>query len=89
MQSNLEHLSLQDLCDMLVTRTKELMQLMGKKNADGYVIRDIQIEVEKIQEVIKSRKPETLNFNPRYNQEGAKFPRRKPGIAEWILNLFG
>jgi hypothetical protein len=54
MQSDLENLSLQELSDMLINKTKELMQLSGIKNADGFAIRSLHIEVEKIREAIKA-----------------------------------
>jgi len=52
MQCNLENLSFQELSDMLINKTMELIK--STENADSYAIRDLQIEVENIQEVIRA-----------------------------------
>lgn len=54
MQSDLDNLGLQDLSDLLINKTKELLQLIETKNADGYAIRDLQLELGEIREAIKA-----------------------------------
>jgi hypothetical protein len=66
MQSNFDDMSLQGLCDILASKTNELIQLIERRSADGYALRDLRVEVEKIQEVIKSRKDlKVVNTNHR------------------------
>ena len=67
MQSNLENLGLQALSDLLLNKTKELLQLIETKNADGIAIRDLHIEIGEIREAIKSRKPDMFNSDILYN----------------------
>jgi len=56
MQSDLDNMNLQELCDLLAVKTTELMKLFDKRNEDGYKLRDLKLEVEKIQNTIKLRK---------------------------------
>ena len=44
-------MSLQDLSDMVLYKIKELLRLTELKNADGYAIRDLQIEGGKTREL--------------------------------------
>jgi hypothetical protein len=55
MSTNLEDLSLNNLFDLLVSKT-ELLLIAMEKNADGYRLRDLKAEVESIQEMIKTKK---------------------------------
>jgi hypothetical protein len=56
MQPDLENMNDHDLCDLLVVKTTEFLKIHDRKNADGYKIRDLKLEIEKIQETIKSNK---------------------------------
>ena len=56
MQSDLDNMNLNELCDLLAVKTTELMKLFDKRNEDGYKLRDLKLEVEKIQGIIKLRK---------------------------------
>jgi hypothetical protein len=67
MQSYLENLGLQALSDLLINKTKELLQLIETKNADGIAIHDLHKEIAEIREAIKSRKPDIFNFDILYN----------------------
>ena len=67
MQFNLEAMSLQDLSYLLVNKTIELTKLLEQKNGDGYKIRDLKLDVEKIRDTLKSKRSQTRDFNPRFN----------------------
>ena len=67
MQFNLEAMSLQDLSYLLVNKTIELTKLLEQKNADGYKIRDLKLDVEKIRDTLKSKRSPIHDFNPRFN----------------------
>ncbi len=56
MQSDLDNMSIDDLCDLLVLKTDEFMKLLERRNSDGFTIRNLKLEVEKIQAAIESRK---------------------------------
>ena len=56
MQSDLDNMNLHELCDLLAVKTTELMKLFDERNEDGYKLRDLKLEVEKIQNTIKLRK---------------------------------
>ena len=53
----LDSYSLAQLMDKLSTSTKELLDLMTKREADGIIIRDKRKEVQSIQEAIEKKKP--------------------------------
>jgi len=57
MQSSLDAMSLQDLSFMFVNKVIELSALLEQKGPNDHAVRDLQIEIEKIQEAINARKP--------------------------------
>jgi hypothetical protein len=66
MQFDLDNMNLRSLCDLLVLKTTEFIVLLDQRNADGYKIRDLKLEVEKIQETINVKKSEnglSLQYN--------------------------
>ena len=58
--SDINHLTLPELCDLLVTHTKELLSLMNQKGSDGYLLRDKKVDVEIIQSAIEKKKLEPV-----------------------------
>ena len=68
MQSDLDNMNLQELCDLLAVKTTELMKLFDKRNEDGYKLRDLKLEVEKIQGIIKLRKTEGAANGAEYSR---------------------
>ena len=59
----LENMNLRDLCDLLVVKTSELLSVLHQKGGNGFKIRDIKLEVEKIQETIKLKRSELNTSN--------------------------
>ena len=54
-RETLEKLTLPELCDLLVEKTLVLLDSMDKR-ADGITLRDQKMDVELLQELIKSRR---------------------------------
>jgi hypothetical protein len=54
----LENMNLRDLCDLLVVKTSDLLSVLHQKGGNGFKIRDLKLEVEKIQETIKFKRSE-------------------------------
>ena len=61
LKDDLDSHSLLQLIDILGKGTKELLDLMNKKGADGILIRDKRKEVQMIQEFINQKKPGEKN----------------------------
>jgi hypothetical protein len=57
----LENMNLHELCDLLAVKTSALLSMLHQKGENRFIVRDLQAEVEKIQEVIKSKKAESIN----------------------------
>ena len=55
MEKDLNKMKLTELMDLLIVTTEKLLKAIEMK-ADGYTLRDLKSEVEKIQAVIKARK---------------------------------
>jgi hypothetical protein len=72
MQSDLDNMNLHELCDLLAAKTTELMKLFDKRNEDGYKLRDLKLEVEKIQAIIKVRKSAEGAANSIDRRDGRK-----------------
>jgi len=53
----LQSMNLSDLCDLLVVKTAELLSALHQKDENGFKIHDLELEVEKIQTVIKLKRP--------------------------------
>ena len=53
MQSIEQNLGLQELSDMLISKTRELTQLLEMNNHDRDTMYDLAIELAKLQEAIK------------------------------------
>ena|GEM_PF-2120202 len=71
---NLAHLSLSELCDLLVTNTKELLDLMNQKKSDGMKLFHKKKDVEHIQGVIKSKKAERKSYPFPYYHNRLRLP---------------
>ena len=56
LSENLASLSTSELCDLLVTNTTTLLDLMNHKKSDGLMIFDKKKDVERIQNAIKIKK---------------------------------
>jgi hypothetical protein len=54
MRENLNHLSLDQLYDLLLSGTERLLMAIEQK-ADGFTLRDLKLQVEEIQFEIRSR----------------------------------
>ena len=62
--TDIDNLSLAELCDMLVTNTTELLDLLNQRGANGYLLRDKKRDVEMIQAAILKRKSEPSRLRP-------------------------
>ena len=54
--TDIDNLTLPELCELLVIHTTELLNLMNQKGADGYLLRDRKKDVETIQVAILKKK---------------------------------
>lgn len=63
MQRNLENMNLQELYDLLAEKTVDFLQLLEKRNEGGFEIRDMRLEVEKIQDLIKQKESYEIQQN--------------------------
>jgi hypothetical protein len=63
-QPDLENMNDRDLCDLLVVKTTEFIKLHDRRNADGYKLRDLKLEIEQIQDTIKSNKLKKASVSP-------------------------
>jgi hypothetical protein len=62
--TDINTLTLSELCELLVTNTVELLDLLNRKGADGYLLRDKKKEVEMIQAAILKRRSEPSRLLP-------------------------
>jgi glycerate kinase len=57
----LDNMNLHELCDLLAVKTSALLTMLHQKGENRFIVRDLQTEVEKIQEAIRSKKAESIN----------------------------
>lgn len=55
---DIDNLTLSELCDLLVTHTTELLELLNHRGSNEYLLLDKRAEVEMIQSVIRKKKSE-------------------------------
>ena len=51
-------MNLHALSNLLIEKTSEYFETLQQKDADGFKVRDLRLQIETIQETIKFRKPE-------------------------------
>ena len=58
LSKNIDNLTLSELCDLLVTNTEELLELLNHRGSNGHLLRGKKADVEIIQSVIRKKKSE-------------------------------